>query len=97
MANLAQDPERIIGLLKEIKKLNEQEAQGIELTDAEAIKVERQGSMVYLFTEAKDEFIAQGASLQDALDQAGKRYPNRQFVGHISKDEAAALGVNTRK
>lgn len=92
MSNLADNPERMIDLLTKIKEINEQEAITGQ-AGTEAIKVERQGTMIYLYTEAKDEFIAQGASLQEALAQAARRFPDRTFAGNISKEEATALGI----
>lgn len=64
---------------------------------AEEVKVERHADVYYLYTKVKDEFISQGSSLQDALEQARKRFPDRKFKGYLTKEEAKELGIEAPK
>lgn len=86
---------------KEVEKLvnlarKEKESNLEELDIPEPLKVERHGSQIYLYNEKTDEFLAQGSTLQEALDNTEKRYPNKQFKGYLSKDEADRLGVSVK-
>lgn len=74
----------------EIQRLNSQD----DATEAyEELEVERHGGQIYLFNKADREFLAQGSTLQEALDRIEKRFPGRKFQGHLNKDQATALGV----
>lgn len=64
--------------------------------DFEALKVEKHGDHIYLYTDVNDEFLAQGKTLQEALDRVEKRFPSRNFKGFLSKEQADNLGVSIK-
>jgi hypothetical protein len=57
------------------------------------LRVERHGDAIYLYREDTNEFLAQGATLQEALDLVEKRFPNEQFKGLLSKEQVDELGI----
>lgn len=61
---------------------------------AEELRVERHGDQLYVYTKINDEFLAQGSTLEECLDRIGKRFPDRNFRGLLSKEQADALGVS---
>lgn len=65
--------------------------------NAEELKVEKHGDQLFLYTKDNDEFISQGADLKEALERAEKRFPDRSFRGHISKQQAEELGISVSK
>lgn len=88
------DPDKMIRVIENYKdsvsKLEElQKAH----KDTPRLKVERHGDVIYLFREDTNEFLAQGTTLQEALDSVGKRFPNINFKGHLSKEQADELGI----
>ncbi len=62
-------------------------------SDSEQLKVEQHGGLVYVYTQDTDEFLAQGESLQQALDIIARRFPNRKFQGHITADQAGKMNI----
>lgn len=99
---ISKDPDRFAELIKEVKAVNREyeletgKALGGDAAThkVEDLKIESHGGHLYLFTKDKDEFIAQGATLKAALDEAGRRFPNRIFHGMVSREEAEALGIS---
>ena len=62
----------------------------------EPIRVERHSDQIYLYQKDSDEFLGQGSTLQDALAKVEARFPDRKFIGHLSRDEADKLGVSVK-
>jgi hypothetical protein len=83
--NLSEDPDRIIRILEDIKKINDAEAAGIKGEDALAlvnstkVRAEVVGDVFYLYGLEDNEFISQGSSIEDAVKLAQKRFPNKNF------------------
>jgi len=80
LANLAEDPDRVISMLEKIKKINEEEQQefkgkisGIE------IKPEQVGNMWYAYAADSNQYLGQGSTLEDALKMVADRFPNKKF------------------
>jgi hypothetical protein len=92
MQKLAEDPERIIALLEQIKKINAEEQQ--ETSGTREIKVEQEKGSFYLFAKDNDEFLGQGNSLEEALEAVRKRFPGQNFQGHIPASEAKSMGLS---
>ena len=87
---LARDPERIIKMLEEIKKINaEEEHESSTNLEGTELAIERHGNMLYAFAKENDQFIAQGTDLNVLLEEAKKRFPDRKFFGVIDKDNPA--------
>lgn len=93
--NLIQNKDDIRNALKLYEK--ELAQTQVEEGEAEAIDVERVGEQIFLYTKAAGEFIAQGASLEEAMERASKRFPDRVFKGHLTRDQAKELGVEVPK
>ncbi len=77
----------------EIARIN---AESDQSSDIEELEVERHGEQIYLFNKQDREFLAQGSTLQEALERIEKRFPGRKFQGHLSKDQADTLGVGIK-
>ena len=80
LANLAENPDRVIGMLEKIKKINEEEQQESngKLTGIE-IKPEQVGNMWYAYAADDNQFLGQGSTLEDALKMVSDRFPNTKF------------------
>ncbi len=89
IARLLSNPDGVIKLLEKYKR----EDSTLEETDPKPLRVERHADMIYLFNSETNEFLAQGKTLQEALEIVRQRFPNVDFKGHLSKEEADALGV----
>jgi hypothetical protein len=91
LSNLAEDPDRIIKLLEEIKKINEAEGSSGKpaVTAGTELRIERVGDVLYAYSKDDDQFVAQGADLASVLESAKKRFPSAVFFGNISKDNPA--------
>lgn len=90
LARFANDPEHFINILKQIKNINDQEdLEAHETANGTELRIERHGEVLYAFTKSTNEFIAQGPTLPDLLDEAQKRFPGKKFFGYISKEDSA--------
>lgn len=94
LAHMSVNPEKMIGILKQIQQINQKEAQGLlepqlaQRTGTE-LRIELHGGVLYAYTMDQNEFIAQGPDLQTLLATAQQRFPNREFFGEIAKDNPA--------
>lgn len=82
LANISQNPDRVINMLEQIKKINAAESQGeLDALDSEAVEValENVSGCWYVYSKDTNQFLAQGNSLEDALLQAATRYPTKKF------------------
>lgn len=90
LANLSKNPEHIIKILEEIKKINDSEArgeidvQGLDVTGTE-IRIEQVNGAVYAYVADNNSFLAQGSTLEEALKIASERFPNQKFWHNESK------------
>lgn len=94
LIRITRNPDKIIDLLEKYKVAKtemEQEESTVIVTE---IRVEKIGNMFYLYTTKDNEFLAQGASLEDALEVVKQRYPNRNFKGLIAKADAEKMGLS---
>jgi hypothetical protein len=89
IARLLSNPDGVIKLLEKYKR----EDSAGESTDFNPLRVEQHASMIYLFNDKTNEFLAQGTTLQEALDLVNKRFPDMNFKGHLSKEQADALDI----
>lgn len=89
IARLLSNPDGVIKLLEKYK----QEDLAGELTVTKPIRVERHADVIYLFNDKTNEFLAQGTTLQEALDLVNKRFPDMNFKGHLSKEQVDALDI----
>jgi hypothetical protein len=94
ITRISQDPDRMLEVIQEIKRIRDQPEATKDAS--RQIKIERHGTQLYLFAKDNDEFLGQGSTLQEALDHIDKRFPGNTFKGTISKDEANALGISVK-
>jgi hypothetical protein len=80
LTNLAEDPDRVIRMLEKIKQINQEEQlehtgklPGVE------IKPELVGNVWYAYAAEDNQFLGQGATLEDALKMVADRFPNKKF------------------
>lgn len=80
LAAFSENPDKIIRMLEQIKKINqdEQRDHGSALPGVE-IKSEQVGSVWYAYAAADNQFLGQGNTLEEALDMVADRFPNKKF------------------
>lgn len=80
LANLSEDPDRVIKMLEKIKEINQEEHQELKgkLVGIE-IKPEQVGNMWYAYAADDNQFLGQGPTLDDALKMVSDRFPNKKF------------------
>jgi hypothetical protein len=79
IAKLANNPESVIKMLEQIKKINEAEARGEEYQEGVEVESEQVGSVWYAYEKETGQFLAQGTSLEDAIKAACDRFPEKTF------------------
>jgi hypothetical protein len=87
MSKLAQDPDRMIGLLEEIRKINQTESQDLP-ADVIEMDLQKQNGLVYLYNKGTGEFLAQGANIEAAVKIAAERFPGKRF-GYTDTEQTA--------
>lgn len=90
IANIAEDPEHLGRVLDEFRAVRQKPEDSAESID---VVVERHGDQLYLYDAKDNEFLGQGASLELALAAVNLRYPDRKYRGHITREQADALGI----
>jgi len=63
--------------------------------DKETLEVERHGDEIFVYTKS-GEFLAQAATLPECLARIEKRFPDRKFKGHLTKEQADNLGISPK-
>lgn len=94
LTRITQDPDKIISLLEKYKIAKAEMDQNESSSTATEVRVEKIGSMFYLYSANDNEFLAQGTSIEDALEAIKKRYPDQNFKGIISKEDAEKMGLS---
>lgn len=89
---IKQDPELERNIRKAREEIARLEAEPEGQT--EELRVERHGDQLYVYTKSNDEFLAQGASLEECLDRIEQRFPGRNFRGLLTKEQADQLGIS---
>lgn len=80
LTRMSSDPDYFISLLKEIKKINEQQdKEQVVEKEGTQLEIEKHGDMLYAFIKETDQFVAQGSTLDCIMAEAAKRFPNRKF------------------
>ena len=82
LIKLSRDPRATIELLEQLKEINEEEATGpIKGKNANwiEVKAEQVGQMVYAYAKDTNQFLGQGASIEEAVKSAQARYPAKVF------------------
>jgi hypothetical protein len=85
-------PESMIELLEKYKAAKEEDDEP-EVSDTREIEVLNEHGAFYLYAKDNGEFLGQGNSIEDALEAVRKRFPGKNFAGHISADKAKQMGL----
>jgi hypothetical protein len=79
--NIIRNADFIMEALAKVKKLQE-EAEHLEQTetaDGVEVEVEIQSGQVYAWLKSNHQFLAQGATVEEAFKRAQERFPNLKF------------------
>ena len=76
---ISEDPDKMIDLLQQIKKINEDDEVTPIVSDAIEVMVEQENGSVYAYNKASGEFLAQAANLHQAMILAAQRHPTKKF------------------
>ena len=98
--NIAQNPDKAIKMLEQIKKINAAETveelnslAKVESNKVESnevkLNIERVGDQLFAYDSDTGHFIAQGPDLTAVLESAHKRFPSQFFFGTIDNDSPA--------
>lgn len=79
--NISRNPDYMIEVLKEIKRINaeEGEAKAEQAGTVTELDLHKQGDVVYAFDAKTGQFLAQGQSLAEAITDATRRFPGKKF------------------
>jgi hypothetical protein len=91
--NILRNPDGMIKLINEVKAIDQRDDTATGKEGARRIRVEKHGEELYLFAEDNDEFLAQGPTLEVALERIEKRFPGDSFRGIIAKEDAEKWGI----
>jgi hypothetical protein len=80
---LAARPELLAEVARQAKNI----ADGHADSTSRQIRVEQVGDSVFLYAEDTGEFLAQGTTLELALDTVKLRFPNEDFHGHVDTEQ----------
>lgn len=78
MAAMSDNPEKIIKILEEVKKINNNEKVGVK-PNAVEVRPELVSNVWYAYAKDNGQFLGQGPTLEEALKTASLRFPNKTF------------------
>jgi hypothetical protein len=93
LKNLINDPDNMIDLLTRLKSVIEQEQRIGEPPTEHTVEVELEHheGIVYAYDKMTGQFLGQGPSLNDVIDSARKRFPEKDFWHpELKKDSQSA-------
>jgi N-acyl-D-aspartate/D-glutamate deacylase len=87
LVNISENPDRVIKMLEQIKRINEEE--GVEMPNS-VIEVlpEFVGAVCYAYAKEDGQFLGQGTTLDEALQMASARFPNKKFWCKVSEQSS---------
>ena len=75
---ISADPDSMIKLLQQVKKINEDDTATI-IDGAIEVKTEQVNDAVYAYNKTTGEFLAQASDLHQVMTEAAKRFPGKKF------------------
>jgi hypothetical protein len=75
---ISEDPDKMIELLQQIKKINTEDA-GSAVPGIIEVETVNQGTTVYAYNKLNGEFLAQSTDLHQVMTEAAKRFPGKKF------------------
>jgi hypothetical protein len=88
--NIVNDPEHLGKALDQFRRVRTTDS---DVTPEGDLIVERHGDQLYLYDREDGQFLAQGSTLESALELVGQRYPDRKYTGHLTREQADALAI----
>lgn len=88
---LLEDPDSMIKALQDYKHEEQINAQSATVRE---IEVDQKNDIFYLYAKDNGQFLSQASTLDDALELVHKRFPNQEFQGVISKEDATRMGLS---
>ena len=86
MINISKNPDRIMDMLSQIKKINENEDNGLP-EDAIEVETEKVGDVYYGYNKETGKFLGQAESIHAVMVEAAKRNPGKNFWHPEMKEE----------
>jgi hypothetical protein len=74
---ISTDPDSMIKLLQQVKKINEDD--DVVIAGAIEVKTELVNNSVYAYNKTTGEFLAQASDLHQVMTEAAKRFPGKKF------------------
>lgn len=74
--NITEDPDRIIGIINQIKSIQEA---GEELPDSTEVYFEQHNDQFFVYNKATNLYLGQGSNIDDAMKTVTARFPTQQF------------------
>lgn len=80
-ALFSDDPQKIIDILEKIKQINQEQDLHTKVVKAIGVEVEPElvNGQWYAYTKDQGQFVGQGATIEEALEQAKTRFPGKSF------------------
>ena len=94
--NLLTNQTNLDRFLKEYREIERQYEETQEETKPGRLHVERHGDHIYIYDQSNDEFLGQGPSLEEALDAIKRRFPDRNYSGLLTREQAEELGIKVK-
>ena len=81
LALFSENPQKIIDILEKIKQINQEENLHAKVVKAIGVEVEPElvNGQWYAYTKDQGQFVGQGATIEEALEQAKTRFPGKSF------------------
>jgi len=85
--NIVSRPEDMIRVLEQVKRLN---AEDLDLPEGtQALEIERVGGQLYAYKQETKEFMGQGPDLSTLIAQIEQRFPGEKFFGKLAQTNSA--------
>ena len=94
IASIAEDPEHLGRALDDFRAVRNSKDKDTDTQEGDII-VEQHHGQLYLYDREDNEFLAQGATLEQALELVAIRYPDRKYTGHLTREQADKLGIKS--
>ena len=94
---ILENPQAMIDLLEKYKRSND-EIKNIQDLDKNLLEIEivKEQDNFYLYSKKDKEFLGQGLTIEIALENIRRRFPNKSFKGLIPKDQADAWNLKEK-
>ena len=88
--SITRDPEHLGRALDEYRSIrSDPEEEGAD----HEFRVEEHAGQIYVYDANSGEFLAQAATLKQALELVTQRFPDRRYEGEVTKAQADQLGI----